>query len=76
MQSKLKFISLLLAISSFIFSCSKHDDPAVSPQTELLDTLGAGWQRIKIDTTLSLSDVFFVSNRQVLYVAKITWANL
>jgi photosystem II stability/assembly factor-like uncharacterized protein len=62
MISKLKFIYLVLAAGVFVLSCSKHNKPpATAP--ELLDTLGAGWQRIKIDTTLNFEDIFFVNNQ-------------
>jgi len=63
MQSKLKFISLLLTISIFVFSCSKNDNPPVTPTPELFDTLGAGWQRIKVDATVNFEDIFFVNNQ-------------
>jgi hypothetical protein len=63
MQNKFKFISLLLTISIFIFSCSKHDNPVTPPAPELFDTLGAGWQRIEINKSQTLEDIFFVNNQ-------------
>lgn len=64
MVSKLKWIFLLLAVNSFIFSCTKHhDSPGQPPQPALFDTLGAGWERIKIDTTLNFEDIFFVNSQ-------------
>ena len=59
---KALLISFLSGII-FITACSKHDSgcPTTPP---LLDTLGAGWQAITIDTNnLGLSDVFFVNNQ-------------
>lgn len=61
MVSNLKRIFLLLAINLFIFSCTKHHDSSGPPQPVLFDTLGAGWQRIKIDTTIDFQDIFFVN---------------
>src|ERR1700733_2379701 len=60
-----KFTSILLAIFIFIVSCRKHHDnlPLTPPQPERFDTLGTGWQRIKIDTTLNFEDIFFVNNQ-------------
>jgi photosystem II stability/assembly factor-like uncharacterized protein len=66
MQSKLRLFSLLLVAGVFISSCIKHDFGDTS-QPVLIDTLGSGWQAVRIDTTLSLSDIFFVNN-QVGYV--------
>ena len=57
------------------FSCSKNEGtispppvapvtpvtpPVVPPAAEITDTLGAGWERIVVDTSLNFYDVFFV----------------
>jgi photosystem II stability/assembly factor-like uncharacterized protein len=64
MIDKIKFIILLLTVNILIFSCTKHhDSPGTPAQPELLDTLGAGWQRIQIDPTLNFEDIFFVNNQ-------------
>jgi photosystem II stability/assembly factor-like uncharacterized protein len=61
MQSKLKpFFMLFIVVA--IFSCSKHDNP-IAPIPEKLDTLGAGWQRIKIDSGLNFEDIYFLNNQ-------------
>jgi|GEM_PF-3188090 len=56
MISKLNYYFLLIVIGIIAFSCRKHDDPAIVP--EVLDDLGPGWQRIKLEATLNLEDVF------------------
>ncbi len=63
MQSKLSFLSLVFFVSFVIVSCSKNDTPVTPPKPEVFDSLGAGWSRVKIDTTLSLEDIFFVNNQ-------------
>lgn len=75
MICKLKIISLLFATSIFTFSCTKHPDniipvipvvpivPVIQPPALQIDSLGAGWQSIKIDS-INFDDIFFV-NKQI-----------
>jgi len=59
-----KRIATFAVLCTVVFSCTKHqDNPIVPTQPELFDTLGVGWQRIKIDTTLNFEDIFFVNNQ-------------
>lgn len=59
----LKYTTLFVALSFTMFSCKKGDDGSsptpIVPPVVLPDTLSAGWQKIKIDSTESFSDVFF-----------------
>lgn len=66
MQDKM-MTRLLLFVTIVFFSCTKNDGPqgTLGPQ---VDTLGAGWQRVKVDTTIAFRDVFFV-NTLAGYVA-------
>ena len=67
---KRKLFFQLLAIAILYGACSKPDDPMVSTGTSpgdtiaiVQDSLGAGWQRINIDTSRQFSDIFFVDNQ-------------
>ena len=88
MQTKLKFTLLLLLTAVVIFSCTKHNNdqpvtPVLPPQ---FDTLGAGWQRIQVDSGRDFEDVFFLNNQTGFlcgnqYLGKstdggLTWKNL
>jgi photosystem II stability/assembly factor-like uncharacterized protein len=59
MQSKIKNFSTLLLITIWIFSCKKNNSTPNSPTPPLYDTLGAGWQRIKVDTSINFQDIYF-----------------
>jgi photosystem II stability/assembly factor-like uncharacterized protein len=62
MKTLFKFLFQLVVLSIFFFSCSKNNDaPVVQPVA--LDTLGVGWQAIKVDTTSSFTDIFFVNDK-------------
>jgi len=61
---KLPFVTLVLLFTIAVASCSKDDNPpAQPPPPEQLDTLGAGWQRIKPAAPENLEDIFFVNNQ-------------
>ncbi|MFT3932316.1 MAG: YCF48-related protein [Chitinophagaceae bacterium] len=77
MQKAINSLFLILAISILASSCSKDNNPDTNPTTptdptsppgtqpgtgDLPDTLGAGWQKIKVDTTVGFTDIFFVDN--------------
>jgi len=62
MINKSALCYLLTTISFFVLSCTKNGTPPVIVP-ELLDTLGTGWQRIKVDTTQHFEDIFFVDNQ-------------
>lgn len=64
MQKTVSSSCLLLLVCMVICSCTKHHDtPVTVPNPVLFDTLGAGWQRIKVDTTKNFQDIFFVDNQ-------------
>jgi photosystem II stability/assembly factor-like uncharacterized protein len=58
----IKAIFVVLTAVVCLSSCKKNENTPLPVQV-VLDTLGAGWQRIKIDSTLALSDVFFVNDK-------------
>ncbi len=60
MQSKIKFFLLLISITAYISSCHKNNSAPVKPIT---DTLGIGWQRIKVDSTMNFTDIFFPTSQ-------------
>ncbi len=88
MLNKLKFALLLLLTAVIVFSCTKHNnDQPVNPVTPAQhDTLGAGWQKIQLDTSLIFQDIFFVNNQTGFvcgnnYIGKstdggLTWKNV
>lgn len=59
MQDKM-LIRLIFCATVLFCSCTKNDGPqgTLGPP---VDTLGAGWQRIKVDTTIAFRDVFFLN---------------
>ncbi|MEP7277069.1 MAG: hypothetical protein ABI813_00360 [Bacteroidota bacterium] len=65
MNYRLKLILVILVTSVYIFSCSKHNDDSTPPasQPPQPDTLGAGWQRVLVDSTLNFVDGFFVNSQ-------------
>lgn len=94
MRNKLNLIFLLSVLSIGIFSCSKPNDPTTTTGTSVGDTsntalgtdsLGVGWQQIKIDTTRHLSDIIFLNDQTGFvcgqgYIGKstdggLTWTN-
>lgn len=58
-----KYLAAFIILNFVMFSCKKGDNtsnPApVLPPAVLPDTLSAGWQIIKIDSTETFSDIFF-----------------
>lgn len=60
--------AIVLCLFFLIFSCGKEEGPVTSPPPPAqYDTLSAGWQKIKLDSNLRLTDIFFV-NSQIGYV--------
>jgi photosystem II stability/assembly factor-like uncharacterized protein len=78
MQKTISSCCRLLIVCIVICSCTKHHDtPVTVPNPVVFDTLGAGWQRIKVDTTKNFQDIFFVDNQTGFlcgdkYIAKST----
>lgn len=60
---------ILIALSTFLFSCGGNNDDVPPPPAPLLeDTLTAGWTKLNVPAGADIPDVFFYGNNNGFFI--------